>query len=265
MSSIQKIKLRFDRDNFQNKNILFSLDKNEEYEVEDDMNFYEKEEIENNINPIESSELLRYKPKNTYTINFNINSSTDWVSSNLFTENQLLLGNPQVKNSFFILDLFNLDNSSYSTRLYTGFFRVKTKTLYTSNDLCTRKPNGIETDIKVSLTQDDINSFLFAPERFINNYPQNLFLKLRFFYAITGKIYNFTVSQQTRPSFNNEKDVYIPIFLNDDKTYELGLPNILMNENTNPNLNDSNPDSNFQISFNENTDKEIITETGEYL
>lgn len=262
---IPVIQIRLDKSKVAGKNIIIPLDSSHGKEVEDDLIFYEKEQLENNINPIVSRETVRFKPKNNTDIFLNVNLSNDYVNSGLFTNNQLLEKSAQVRNSFFILDLFDMNNSSYNNRLFTGFYRINTPNQYSSTDLCARDFTGIDTEIKIRIKSDDVTSYLLVPENFIQTKPKTFYIKLRFFYAKTGKIYNFVVSQITQPSFGDERDVYLPVKLSDDNTYEFLLNNIVMDENSNPNLLDSNPNNNFQKSFNTNNDKEIITETGQYL
>lgn len=244
-----------------NKNINIDLSQDFDFIYENDIEAIVNEELIKAINPIVNVELKKYKPSIDYdsSITFSISGSTSY--NVLFSDSEIKNQSPSFYNSVWIIDYYDSIDKQVQNKLYTQFYKPERKIIgYNQiNTLMTFvfKANGSYS------TNDYVN--LYIPNNYIN--VQDIFVKIRFFCAKNGKLFQFKNYNST--NIYKQEDYYFNIKLDNlnNKWYISG-------ENLNPffinyenPLQQSQADSNANpvVDTNDNSSKgDFINQDGKY-
>ena len=186
-----------------NKNITIDLSQNLDFTRETDIDYFSQQALEENINPIIDVELKRFSPtNNNVLLTYSISGYTDYVP-NIFLASDILTNQPVFYNSLFILEYFDSAFKNTQNRLFVNYYRPERVLTNVNNTLT------LDSTIQVPLNNIGINS-VYLPNNTIPtlNSNNNLFLKIRFFNAKNGIIYNFKKNSNLA---NDETDYYLTL------------------------------------------------------
>ncbi len=197
-----------------NKQISIDLSQAFDFTKDTDIDLFSQQALKDNINPIVDKELKKFNPigiDNT-VLNYSISGFTNYVP-NIFTQSNILNNDPVFYKSLWILEYFDSVFKNNQNRLFINYYRPQRLLVNNNNSLV------LDSTIKIPLQSDDIAN-IFIPNNLISTLINStLYLKVRFFNAKNGLIYNF---KKSTILVDDETEYYIKIQLNTtSKTWTL--------------------------------------------